>query len=115
LTIETLKKAAALLDMHERENRRVGVANLAAGLFNPFGGIRVFESELATAPEPVRKHRRTKRQSAQYHRRVQKKWAKRFGTVRKPAAFFVDGGRYGVGSGFVLHPEHAALLRQLAV
>jgi hypothetical protein len=51
-----------------------------------FMGMRVFESPLARMPARV--HKRRRGMSEAYHRRVQKKWNKRFGYV--PAAFFVD-------------------------
>ena len=49
-------------------------------------GIRLMESPLAT--EPSRAHKKRRWMSVAYHRRIQKKWNKRFGF--KPSAFFVD-------------------------
>lgn len=64
-----------------------------------FNGMRVSVSELALRTEPVRRHKWRKRtQSKAYHKRVQKKWEKRWGVVRAPCAYFLADGR------LVLHP-----------
>ena len=51
-----------------------------------FTGMRVIESPLARMPAKVHKRRRW--MSEAYHRRIQKKWNKRFGHV--PAAFLMQ-------------------------
>lgn len=51
-----------------------------------FMGMRVIESPHARMPAKV--HKRRGGMSEAYHRRIQKKWNKRFGYV--PAAFFID-------------------------
>jgi hypothetical protein len=51
-----------------------------------FAGMRVIESP--DAKMPARVHKRRSGMSEAYHRRVQKKWNKRFGYV--PAAFLLN-------------------------
>ena len=59
-------------------------------LSGPLGGIEVRESINACSTEPARAHKRRRNQTARYHARIQKKWNKRFGMVKKPAAFMID-------------------------
>lgn len=59
-------------------------------LSGPFGGVDVRESPLACSTKPARAHKRRRNQTARYHTRIQKKWNKRFGMVKKPAAFMID-------------------------
>lgn len=54
-----------------------------------FMGMRVIESPYARMP--AKAHKRRRGMSEAYHRRIQKKWNKRFGYV--PAAFFIDAGK----------------------
>lgn len=114
LTIEKIMQAAAMIDAYEAEDRRQTIADMAAGLFNPWGPLRFKESTLATSAAPVRKHKRRRNQTDAYHRRVQKKWTKRFGTKLQPCVFQLDGGRFGMGSMLVVHPAIAARLRAIA-
>lgn len=68
-------------------------------------GVRVFQTPMATelTDKPVRVHRQTRAMSDTYHRRVQKKWIKRFGYERKPSI-------YKTPHGLFVHP---ALMPQL--
>jgi len=59
-------------------------------LSGPLGGIEVRESINACQTKPARAHKRRRNQTARYHARIQKKWNKRFGMVKKPAAFMID-------------------------
>jgi hypothetical protein len=59
-------------------------------LSGPLGGIEVRESINACQTNPARTHKRRRNQTAGYHDRIQKKWNKRFGMVKKPAAFMID-------------------------
>lgn len=76
-------------------------------------GMRVFESPLAVTTVQNRPHKKRRGQSAAYHRRISKKWAKRYGATKKPGAYLVDAGIPGLGSGrvWVMHPELLARLR----
>ena len=111
LTLESILKAGRLIDEFEKHNRPQTIANMAAGLFNPFGAIRFKESPLATRTVPKRKHKKRRGQTAAYHRRIQKKWTKRFGMTVEQCAFFLDGGQFGMGSMLVVSPAIAKQLR----
>ena len=114
LTIEHIRRVMRQLDENEAENQRMSMANMAAGYNNVFGGMRVIESPMAAMLVPVRKHKKRSSQSSTYHARIQKKWIKRFGKKEVACAFMLNGGVFGLGSAFVLHPSHAALLRGIA-
>ena len=80
--------------------------------FGDFGshlfGIKVHTSPYAYTYEPVKKHKHRSNQRASYHRRIQKKWTKRFGTKKVPCAFFFNGAALGLGpNGIVISPETA--------
>lgn len=79
-----------------------------------FNGIRVVESPLATTEEPKKRHVKMRTQSENYHRRVQKKWNKRFGMERVPGCYMMDMAWLGMGMGKVLvaHPEIAKKIRE---
>ena len=71
-------------------------------------GIKIRTSPYAYTFEPVKKHKRRSSQSDAYHRRVQKKWTKRFGTQKVPCAFVVNGSIAGLGfDGMIVPPEVA--------
>lgn len=114
ITIEKIMAAAKLMDQHERDNRRRFLADMAGGLFSPFGGLRLVESPMAmqSVSVPKRAHKKRRNQTEAYHRRIQKKWIKRFGVTVKqiPCVFQVDGGRFGMGSYLVVPP---GMLKQL--
>jgi len=73
-----------------------------------FNGIRVFETPMASEPttEPVKKHKWTGRKSStgQRHWRIQKKWNKKYGFVRKACIFKTTRG-------YFVHPSLMAELR----
>lgn len=79
-------------------------------------GINVTVHPLATMTEPNRKHKRRRWMSESYHRRIQKKWDKRFGTHQEPCAFFISPGAVGMSGRDTLyvHPERMAVIRNLA-
>lgn len=114
LTLEKILEVGRKLDEAQAENRRRSMADMAAGLFSPFGGVRVRESPLAVKEAPVRPHKRRRNQSAAYHRRIQKKWVKRYGVKREPCVLVLDGGAYGLGSMFVVPPGMRQALRDAA-
>lgn len=90
---------------------------LLSGMFDILG-IRIHESPLAVTHEPVRLHKRTRHQTEAYHRRIQKKWRKRYGTIDTPAVFVIDpsaAGLYGMGGQrYVAHPKLMAVIRNLS-
>jgi len=77
---------------------------------NPFFNtvnIQVSPLCVENTDEPVKEHVRKSGMSYNYHRRVQKKWVKRFGYVKKPALYKTRGG-------FICHPDiHALLIKEL--
>lgn len=54
--------------------------------------------------EPVMEHKLKPRMKLSYHNRIQKKWNKRFGFVKKPAMF-------KVGNKIVCHPTIAEQIK----
>jgi hypothetical protein len=81
-------------------------------------GIQIRTSPYAYTYEPIKKHKHRSNQRASYHRRIQKKWAKRFGTKKVPCAFMVNGSILGMGfDGMIVPPEMAkslALLKDIS-
>lgn len=81
-------------------------------------GLKIIESPLAQMPEPNRVHKRRRGMSERYHRRIQKKWNKRFGVRMVPCAIFMSPGAVGLdflgGDKLVIHPERIGLIRNLA-
>lgn len=65
---------------------------------NALYGMKVISSIHVGALEPKRKHAKKDDQSESYHRRVQKKWTKRFGQILVP-------GMYRMGDTIIAHPE----------
>lgn len=97
-----------LLDGIEKAKREL---EQAAPLFAG-GALQVRESQYATRTEPARMHKKRRNQSSAYHRRVQKKWVKRWGTKQVPCAYLIDNGVLGLpGSTLVAHPQYVAELR----
>lgn len=75
---------------------------------------RIVSSPLATRSVPVRVHKKRRNQSDAYHRRVQKKWTKRFGTKLVPSSYLIDNQAIGgTGRTLVMHPELVARLQRL--
>lgn len=85
------------------------------GMNNLFG-IQIYTSPLATMTVPVRKHKKRRNQTSAYHRRVQKKWVKRWGTKKEECAFFINMDALGLGIGqrLVMHPNSFGILRNIA-
>ena len=78
------------------------------------GALRVRESQYATKTEPTMAHKKRRNQSEAYHRRVQKKWTKRWGTKQVPCAYLIDNAAIGLpGRTLVAHPLHMAALRNM--
>lgn len=76
-------------------------------------GVRIQESLYATTTEPVRLHKKRHNQSASYHRRIQKKWTKRWGVRQVPCAYVIDNRVIGGhGRTLVAHPSLMAQLRR---
>ena len=59
--------------------------------------VYIDDRALEKTEEPVKRHIKTRSMSESYHRRIQKKWIKRWGYVMKPAMFFMQGA-------IVMHP-----------
>jgi hypothetical protein len=78
-------------------------------------GVSVKESPLATQSTPVKKHKHRRGQSASYHRRVQKKWLKRFGSKHVPCMYMInDAWLGGSGKMLVVHPAFMKSIKGLA-
>ena len=77
------------------------------------GGVPVVESYLACTSTYVKVHKKRRNQTVRYHRRVQKKWGKRFGFKTEPGAYMTDASVLGSGVGklMVVHPTIMAKLR----
>lgn len=67
---------------------------LAAGNPADMFGVRITSSVncLEETQDPVRKHEREDWMSDTYHKRIQKKWNKRFGFTMKPVMFQTPQG-----------------------
>ncbi len=80
--------------------------NLLSGHSNPFAGIRIIESDacLEETEVPRRKHTRKAWMRDSYHKRIQKKWTKRFGCEMRPVMF-------QTAQGIICHPAIAQHLR----
>ena len=76
---------------------------------NAIYGMPIVQSALAleTTNVPVRVHKQRRCMSASYHRRVQKKWTKRFGYVKQPCMWKVSPRAAGLTGQdyFVVHPS----------
>lgn len=79
-----------------------------------FMGMRVHSSPHAMMAKPVREHQEKPWMKGRaYHRRIQKKWDKRYGTRRVPAAFIFDPRAVGFGTGglqMAVHPDAVAVM-----
>jgi len=85
---------------------------------NLFGiPIRTTDLDLHTI-EPVRKHKRSRHQTDAYHKRIQKKRNKRYGTVKVPYAVLIDPAATHLymlgGKQFIVSKRGAAVLRGFA-
>lgn len=86
--------------------------------FSSFLNMRVVENKYAVWQKPNREHNARKGPPA-YHRRIQKKWNKRFGTSEAPAVFIMGAepltylGIEGDKT-IIAHPELFAQIRNFA-
>lgn len=82
---------------------------------SPITSMRVQESPHCTTRGPAQRHRKRRNQSAAYHRRIQKKWTKRYGTKDVPSAYIIDTSLISLsGRGekvLVIHPSLMSALR----
>jgi hypothetical protein len=75
---------------------------------SPLFGMRIVPNELCVSMRPVKVHKKRRNQRDAYHRRVQKKWVKRFGQESSPCAYKLADGT------IVAHPSIVAKLRAAA-
>ena len=75
-------------------------SELLSGFAGPniLSGMRVYRSHLALVCEPNKLHIKKDWMSESYHKRVQKKWSKRFGTK-------MVHGVWETGMGLLVHPK----------
>ena len=69
-------------------------------------GVKVVKSWAAVSRVSVRKHKHRRGQSLAYHRRVQKKWDKRFGFDMKPCIYKLADGT------LIVHPTTYEAMRR---
>lgn len=99
--------ANSLLKQMERVRRQIECAAP-----HEKGPMQVRESPLALQAVPVKRHKKRRNQTEAYHRRVQKKWTKRYGTKQVPAVYVIDNRVMGgYGKTLVAHPSILALLK----
>lgn len=67
-------------------------------------GMEVRESRFAVTREPARKHEKKAGQSDNYHRRITKKWLKRFGQRAVPCMYRL-GPQITGREVLLIHPE----------
>ena len=115
ITIEKIIAAGKLIDQYEHHSAQRTIADMAGGLFNPFGALRIVESPMAVQSVPKRTHKKRRNQTEAYHRRIQKKWTKRFGMKDVPCAYQINGGRFGLGSILILPPGMKQQMRQAGI
>ncbi len=75
-------------------------------------GIKIHESPYCNRIVSVRQHKKRRNQKESYHRRIQKKWTKRYGTKTEKVAYLISGSVFGREM-IVMHPEHVALISNL--
>ncbi len=88
-----------------------------SGDFSNFSNMRIVENSLAVWHAPNRVH--AKKGSTAYHRRIQKKWNKRFGTHEEPCIFVLNTAAltylgHEAAEMLVCHPELMATIRSFA-
>lgn len=64
---------------------------------------------------PVRVHKRGTGQSAAYHRRVQKKWAKRYGMREERLAFMFDAALFSLDADSRSRTKRAVIVTDAAL
>lgn len=78
-------------------------------------GMPVVSSVLSTILVPKRQHQEKPWHSGRvYHRRVQKKWNKRYGMFASPAVYMIDARLIGLGGRqtMIAHPDILAALEK---
>lgn len=104
--------ASGLVKQMQRVRRMLDLAE--AGRIAPSGPLQVRVSPMAVQAVPVKRHKKRRTQRESYHRRVQKKWTRRHGTKRVPAAYMIDNSLIGgYGQTLVAHPSIVARLKTL--
>lgn len=79
--------------------------------------VRVIDTDLCKRVVPIKRHTHRRNQSAAYHRRIQKKWAKRYGTKVENVAYFVSpaaAGLFGMPDFLAMSPRSFGLLSGFA-
>lgn len=76
------------------------------------GPFRVYESSFLDCLIPVRQHVKRHTQSERYHKRIQKKWLKRFGQKPDDRVFMFSDPMFG--QGLIASPQHAVMIRNVA-
>lgn len=79
-------------------------------------GMQIYASPIALERQvPVRTHKMRRGQTEAYHRRVQKKWTKRFGTKTERYALMMNPQAIGLAArpGLVLDPRDVAMLKMV--
>lgn len=88
--------------------------------FTPLEPMRIMENSLCLrqSDRPNKIHKVRRWMSESYHRRIQKKWIKRWGYAQEPTAYILPAQKTGFGdyaeSLVVMHPILAAQLREQA-
>jgi len=95
-----------------------GEGTMIAGndYFGSLLGIQVCTSSFPLVRQvPTRTHKKRRTQSESYHRRIQKKWTKRFGTKPEHYALMINPKVAGLlgGPSLVLDPRDVVLLKGL--
>lgn len=98
LTLETLKEAKRKLDESINDGANKAYFGGQSNILGDFYGFKVTESPWCVEDTPNQVHVKKPWMSEAYHKRIQKKWIKRFGTYNKPACFLM-------GDRLVMHPE----------
>jgi predicted lipoprotein len=68
--------------------------------------INIRESVHAVRFDQIKKHKKVRNQSEAYHRRIDKKWLKRYGKNSVPCAYTIDNSLMGgVRKTLIAHPD----------
>lgn len=76
------------------------------------GPFKVYESAFLDCLIPVRQHVKRRTQSERYHKRIQKKWLKRFGRKQNDCVYMFSDPMFG--HGMIASPKHAVMIRNVA-
>jgi len=75
-------------------------------------GISVLSNPLCERLVPIKVHKESRSNSTTYHKRIQKKWNKRYGMKKELYAIFVASPIFG-NEAFIMHPKALALLKNV--